>query len=96
MGVPPLPRDPGGPYEQPTQWAGHTPMPPPPPQPQVVYVPVPADGSGRRRRKQVTRRKVGGAAHSMHLVLTVCTCGLWGIVWFAHWLFTRSKTVTRG
>lgn len=44
----------------------------------------------------MTRRKVGGAAHSMHLILTVCTCGLWGFVWFAHWLFTRSKTVTRG
>ncbi|HWB35197.1 MAG TPA: hypothetical protein VHA75_04140 [Rugosimonospora sp.] len=43
----------------------------------------------------MTRRKVGGTAHSAHLVLTVCTCGAWGIVWFLHWLFTRSKTVTR-
>ena len=65
-----------------------------PPPPQVVYVQAPAPG-GRRAHKQVTRRKVGGTAHSMHLVLTVCTCGLWGFVWFLHWLFTRSKTVIR-
>lgn len=44
---------------------------------------------------RVTRTKVGGGAHSVHLLLTVFTCGAWAPVWFLHWLFTRSKTVTR-
>lgn len=95
-----MPHDPNDPrpfQTQPVQpQAPYTgPMPPPPPQPQVVYVQAPAPGR-QRRGKQVSRKKVGGAAHSVHLVMTVCTCGVWGFVWFFHWLFTRSKTVTRG
>lgn len=41
------------------------------------------------------RRRITGGAHTVHLVLTVCTCGAWGVVWFLHWLFTRSKTTYR-
>lgn len=56
---------------------------PPPPQ----YIPQPMPMTARKR--------ITGGAHSVHLVLTVCTCGAWGIVWFLHWLFTRSKTTYR-
>ncbi|WP_395109795.1 hypothetical protein [Actinomadura sp. SCN-SB] len=41
------------------------------------------------------RKRITGGAHTVHLVLTVCTCGAWGVVWFLHWLFTRSKTTYR-
>jgi hypothetical protein len=99
MGVPPLPHDPHDPFQtQPPapQQPYPGPMPPPPPQPQIVYVQVPEQAGGRRQRKQVSRGKVGASGHSVHLILTVCTCGAWAPVWFLHWLFTRSKTVTRG
>jgi hypothetical protein len=51
--------------------------------------------SPRQPRKVVTRSGMGGLGHGTHLVLTICTGGLWGIVWFLHWLFSRRKTVTR-
>ncbi len=43
----------------------------------------------------VTKQHMRGGAHTVHLILTVCTCGLWAPIWFLHWLFTRNKTVTR-
>jgi hypothetical protein len=55
--------------------------------PQYVYAQAPGPG--------VSKKRITGGAHSVHLVLTVCTCGAWGVVWFLHWLFTRSKTVHR-
>jgi len=58
---------------------------PPPGYPQQPYPPQP----------MVSKTRLTGTAHTVHLVLTICTCGLWGIVWFLHWLFTRSKTVTK-
>lgn len=58
-----------------------------PPPPQYVYAPPPGPS--------VAKKRITGGAHSVHLVLTVCTCGVWGIVWFFHWLFTRSKTTYR-
>jgi hypothetical protein len=65
----------------------HDPNQPPPPPPQVVYVQAPGPTTSKTR--------ITGGAHTVHLILTICTCGAWGIVWFLHWLFTRSKTVTR-
>ena len=65
----------------------HDPGETPPPPPQYVYVPAPAPMEARKR--------ITGGAHTVHLVLTVCTCGAWGVVWFLHWLFTRSKTTYR-
>jgi hypothetical protein len=32
-----------------------------------------------------------------HLVLTICTCGLWGVVWLCWWMYrmvVRKKTKT--
>jgi hypothetical protein len=47
----------------------------PPPQPSRPY-------------KSVERtRGLGGCANSTHLTLTICTCGLWGVVWFVWWVF---------
>lgn len=60
---------------------GETPPPPP------AYIPqqIPTE----------SRRGITGGAHTVHAVLTVCTCGVWGFVWLLHWLFTRSKTTYR-
>ena len=44
---------------------------------------------------RVAKKRITGGAHTVHLILTICTCGLWGFVWFFHWLFTRSKTTYR-
>lgn len=44
---------------------------------------------------RVAKKRITGGAHTVHLVLTICTCGMWGFVWFFHWLFTRSKTTYR-
>lgn len=35
-----------------------------------------------------------GANHTLHLILTICTCGLWGIVWAIAAAMGR-KTVTK-
>ncbi|MEV5576059.1 hypothetical protein AB0L06_39005 [Spirillospora sp. NPDC052269] len=43
----------------------------------------------------MTRKKLSGTAHTVHLLLSVLTCGLWLPIWFLHWLFTRTKTVAR-
>lgn len=48
-----------------------------------------------KQQKVVTRGGVSGTGHSIHLILTFCTCGLWAPIWFLHWLLTRSKTVTK-
>ncbi|NUK07476.1 hypothetical protein HRW18_05490 [Streptomyces lunaelactis] len=42
-------------------------------------------------QKYVERR---GANHTLHLILTICTCGLWGIVWAIAAAMGR-KTVTK-
>lgn len=78
-----MPSDPN--QQQPYQQQPYPQQPPPPPQ--VVYVQQPAP--------QVMRSRASGGAHTVHLVLTVCTCGLWAPVWFLHWLFARKKTVIR-
>ena len=44
-----------------------------------------------QRHPRVTKsvhkeRGLGGCQHSTHLILTVCTCGVWGIVWFTWWV----------
>lgn len=70
------------PGEQPQQWG------PPPQQPFQPMQPMPS-------MPRTSRTRITGGAHTMHLILTICTCGLWGIVWFFHWLFTRSKTTYR-
>lgn len=68
------------PYGQPQQ--------PPYGQPQY-YQPQPV---AYQPQPHTSRTSVGGGAHTVHMILTVCTCGLWSPVWFLHWLFTRSKT----
>lgn len=43
-------------------------------------------------------RGLSAGAHGRHLLLTVCTCGLWLPVWFCMWiyrLFVRRREVTR-
>lgn len=82
------------PYQQqgyPQQVPGQLPYPgqhegaPPPVMPYGMPAPYP----------QEMRTRVTGGAHTVHAVLTVCSCGVWGVVWFLHWLFTRKKTVIR-
>jgi hypothetical protein len=46
------------------------------------------------------KRGLSGMSHGTHLLLTVCTCGLWAMVWFSWWLFRvlvpkRHKTTYR-
>lgn len=52
-----------------------------------------------RKVKSVTKhRGLSAGAHGRHLLLTVCTCGLWLPVWFCMWmyrLFVRRREVTR-
>lgn len=53
-----------------SQWTEHT---APLPQPQQVVYAAPT-------RYVTTQKK--NTWHGMHLILTVLTCGLWGLVWF--------------
>lgn len=50
-------------------------------------------------RKAVTKhRGLSAGAHGRHLMLTVCTCGLWLPVWGCWWMyrmFVRRRQVTR-
>lgn len=59
--------------------------PPPPPPPQRV-------------RHVETQRGLGGLSNTVHLVLTVFTCGAWLFVWIPWWIFRMvvpRKTVHR-
>lgn len=42
-------------------------------------------------QRYVERRS---ANHTLHLILTICTCGLWGIVWIVVGIIGR-RTVTK-
>lgn len=42
----------------------------------------------------MTKTGLSRGVHATHLILTICTAGVWGIVWLFHWLATRRKTVT--
>lgn len=50
-------------------------------------------------KKAVTKKRgLSAGAHGRHLLLTVCTCGLWLPVWGAWWMYrmiVRRKQVTR-
>lgn len=35
------------------------------------------------------RSGISVAGHLVHATLTLFSCGVWGLVWFAHWLATR-------
>lgn len=61
------------------------------PQPQQPYYPpqqpVPYQQPQRRVVKSVERRRgLGGMATSVHLMLTVFTCGMWLMVWIPWWM----------
>jgi hypothetical protein len=47
---------------------------------------------------KATTKQHKDTSHGLHLALTICTCGLWGIVWAAmvvwHKVGPRKKTVT--
>ncbi|MEU8003196.1 hypothetical protein AB0B66_18725 [Catellatospora sp. NPDC049111] len=45
-------------------------------------------------QRQVSKSGISAMGTATHLVLTVFTCGCWGVVWFLHWLMTQNKTVT--
>lgn len=79
---------PQGPYGYPPQRPG--PYGPPPPQ-----APAPT-----RWVSVEKERGLGGGSHSIHLILTLCTFGLWGFVWLGVWLWRmvfpkRRRTVYR-
>jgi hypothetical protein len=56
----------------------------PPPDPRQPYGSPPP-----RKVKAVSKQRgLSGMSHATHLVLTVCTCGVWGLlVWLPWWLF---------
>ncbi|MEU7942510.1 hypothetical protein [Microbispora bryophytorum] len=99
MGQPPYPpnQQPYGHPQQPYQPQpyGQQPYPPQPyAQPQQPYPQNPP-----MPRKSVTKhRGLSAKSHVFHLVLTICTCGLWGFVWFGLWIYrlvVRRREVTR-
>ncbi|MFC7330806.1 MULTISPECIES: hypothetical protein [Nocardiopsidaceae] len=52
------------------------------------YPPQPPAQLHPRVVKSVHRQRgLGGCSHTVHLTLTVLTCGAWGLVWFCWWLF---------
>lgn len=57
--------------------------------------PVPYGYAPPAHGKVVTKQKIGAAGNSVHLILTVVSCGAWAPIWFLIWLLTRKKTVTR-
>ncbi|GAB3209782.1 hypothetical protein GCM10027294_25560 [Marinactinospora endophytica] len=62
-----------GPHDPHGQWQHQPPYPPAHYQPRV-------------RKSVEKQRGLGGCSHTVHLALTICTCGVWGIVWFVWWL----------
>jgi hypothetical protein len=56
----------------------------------MAYPPEPP----HQPRRVVTKSGISGMGIGVHLILTICTGGCWGVVWFLHWLFTRNKQVT--
>ncbi|MET8145901.1 hypothetical protein ABZU32_36830 [Sphaerisporangium sp. NPDC005288] len=67
-----------------------------PPQYQGQQYPPPPPGP----RKIVTKQRgLSAGSHTLHLVLTILTCGLWGLfVWLPLWIFrmiVRRKQVTK-
>lgn len=58
---------------------------------QQPYAPVPYQQPPAQERPRVVKsvqreRGLGGCSHTVHLTLTVCTCGAWGVVWFVWWM----------
>lgn len=47
----------------------------------------PHPGHPRRVKHIEKRRGLGAGGNSVHLVLTVLTCGLWLFVWIPWWIF---------
>ncbi len=76
------------------QWTAHTaPVPPrvaTPAAPAVVYVQQPS-----RPDRGYKVKGVSGTEHMIHLVLTVCTLGLWFPVWLIRSLAGRQRHVPR-
>ncbi|MEV4158997.1 hypothetical protein [Nonomuraea dietziae] len=106
MGYPPQP--PYGPDGHPQPWQGQQQPPPgyvqPPhgyvqqPPPGYVQQPVPMPVYSQHVRSVSKQRGLGAMSHTVHLVLTICTCGVWGLcVWLPWWIFrmiVRRKTTT--
>lgn len=93
MGQPPYPNQP--PHGHPQQPYQGQPYPQQPPYPGQPYPPQPPGP-----RKSVTKQRgLSAKSHTFHLVLTIFTCGLWGLfVWLPLWIFrmvVRRKQVTR-
>ena len=57
----------------------------PPPPGVVVNSQANAYGGG----PTVRTVKLSGGAHTLHLVLTICSCGLWAPVWIVHAILSR-------
>ncbi|MCG5220281.1 hypothetical protein [Streptosporangium sp. KLBMP 9127] len=57
--------------------------------------PYPGQPYGQMPKKVTAvskRRGLGGLSHTAHLMLTIFTCGMWGIfVWLPWWLFRMVK-----
>ena len=65
--------------------------------PQPYYPPPQAPPPPPRVVKSVEKQRgLGGCSNSVHLILSICTCGLWLFVWIPWWiirvLIPRRKT----
>lgn len=72
-------------YHDGAQWTRHARVAggAPPPQQQTVVV---STGAGPRYVSGVST-----GWHLVHGVLTVCTVGVWGVVWWLHWRLGRRR-----
>lgn len=96
MITPPDPPRPGTPPPSPppSGWLPPGPPPayqvPPGPTPGSIYAQQMSPPHGQ----YVTQGGISPTGHTVHAVLTVVTCGAWGLVWFVHWLATRTRRTT--
>jgi hypothetical protein len=54
--------------------------------------------TGQPRKAVTKKRGLSDGFHGFHLIMTICTCGAWGIVWICWWLFrliVPKRNVTR-
>ncbi|MET7968754.1 hypothetical protein [Micromonospora sp. NPDC005305] len=42
----------------------------------------------------VSKTSLSTGAHMVHLVLTICTFGVWAPVWILHAIFAQRRTTT--
>lgn len=97
MGYPQYGPDGRNHYQQPPYGPPFPPGQPPMPQmpPAPYQQPVPYGYGPPMHGRIVSKQKIGAAGNTVHLILTIVSCGAWLPIWGLIWLLTRKKTVTR-